>query len=167
MTMPATIAMGGIMYGSTVTNSMRLRALGTRRCVHTAVGSSRASVRTTVPSASFRLSFSAGQNDGSLNASVTGESAHFLNRVVPPEQERRHVLHRVPRQGEERGEEEQRAQHHDGEGTTFENPVTDGPPTAEPTPWAPWAARRRRAAAWARGNSVMLATVPLACAASQ
>ena len=57
---PATSAIGGTTYGRTVRNSTSVPASGSRRCTHSAVGSSSANVSTTVPRASLRLSHSVG-----------------------------------------------------------------------------------------------------------
>jgi hypothetical protein len=84
MTMPATSAIAGIMYGSTVMNSMNVRIFGNRRWVQTAVGTRSTNVNNTVPSASVRLSFSAGMKSGSSKARQSGSSDHFFRIVSLP-----------------------------------------------------------------------------------
>ena len=166
MMMPATIAMGGIMYGSTVTNSMRLRALGTRRCVHTRGGQQQCEREHHRAESELQAQLERRPERVVLEGQRDRRERPLLEQGLPAEQERRHVLQRVPSQGEERGEEEQGAQHHDGDGHDLREP---GGRTAHrlrrQRRGRRWGARRRwPAAAWAAsGRSVMLATVPLAC----
>src|SRR3954454_4385498 len=65
-------------------NSINVRALGTRRCIHNVVGSNSTKVSTTVPSASLRLYLSEGPKPGSLNAFVNPLNDHRWNRVDQP-----------------------------------------------------------------------------------